>query len=84
MTMITMSMLSINFGFFIDPISRELGIEQGYFGWAQSSRLIGTAISGFIIGYLLDRYGARRPLMVAGFLIAGAMVAMANITEGWQ
>ena len=47
----------VNFGFFVSPMTEELGIRQAFFGWAQTARLVGFAISGVIIGRLLDRYG---------------------------
>ncbi len=82
--MVSVGMLGVNFGLFIDPISRELGVGQAFFGWAQSGRLLGTAASGFFIGYILDRYGARWLLLIAGLLVGGAMLAMSSISEGWQ
>lgn len=83
-TMVSMGMLGINFGLFIDPMSRELGVGQAFFGWAQSGRLLGSAASGFILGHILDRYGARWPMAVAGLMVCGAMVVLARVTEGWQ
>ena len=83
-TMVSMGMLGINFGLFIEPISRELKIGQSFFGWAQSARLLGSATSGFVLGRILDRYGARWPMAIAGILVCGAMLMMSNIHEGWQ
>ena len=83
-TMISMGMLGINFGLFIDPISSEMNIGQAYFGWAQSARLLGSAASGFVLGRILDRYGARWPLAVAGILVGTVLLLMSNITAGWQ
>ncbi len=82
--MVSVGMLGVNFGLFIEPISRELGVGQAFFGWAQSGRLLGGAVSGFFIGYILDRYGARWLLMLAGLLVGGAMLAISSISEGWQ
>ena len=83
-TMVSMGMLGINFGLFIEPISRELNIGQAFFGWAQSARLLGSAASGFVLGRILDRYGARWSMAVAGILICGAMLMMSSIHEGWH
>ncbi|MEE8419563.1 MAG: MFS transporter, partial [Dehalococcoidales bacterium] len=82
--MVSMGLLGINFGLFIEPMSRELGVGQAFFGWAQSGRLIGSAASGFILGHILDRYGARVPMAIAGLLVCGLMLMMGNITDGWQ
>jgi MFS family permease len=83
-TMVSMGMLGINFGLFIEPISRELNIGQSFFGWAQSARLLGSAASGLILGRILDRYGARWSMAIAGVLVCGVMLLMSNIHEGWQ
>jgi len=83
-TMVSMGMLGINFGLFIEPMSRDLGVGQAFFGWAQSGRLLGSASSGFVLGHILDRYGSRVPLAIAGLLVLGAMLLIARVTEGWQ
>jgi MFS family permease len=83
-TMVSMGMLGINFGLFIEPISRELKIGQTFFGWAQSARLLGSAASGLVLGRILDRYGARWPMAIAGILICGVILMMSIIQEGWQ
>jgi len=81
---VTVGMVTINMGFFIDPVSDELPIKQSFFGWAQTARFIGAALSGLVIGRIVDRYGARVPLALAGVLMAGAMVALARIGNGWH
>jgi MFS family permease len=83
-TMVSIGMLGINFGLFVEPISRQLNIGQAFFGWAQSAKLLGSAASGFVLGRILDRYGARWPMAIAGILICGAMLMMSIINEGWQ
>lgn len=82
--MVSTALLGINFGLFINPISKELGIKQSFFGWAQTARLAGTAASSFPIGRLLDRHGARWPMMVAGILVGAAVMTMSRISVGWQ
>lgn len=82
--MVSTALLGINFGLFINPISKELGVKQAFFGWAQTARLAGTAASSYPIGRLLDRYGARWPMMAAGILVGIAVLAMSGITAGWH
>ncbi len=77
-------MLGVNYGLFIESIGQEMGIGSTFFGFAQTGRLIGVAASSALVGYLLDRYGAGRPLLVAGILFGSATVAVSFITEGWQ
>ncbi len=73
-----------NFGLFVAPMAEELGIGNGYFGWALSARLLGFAASGPIIGRLIDRHGSRVPLAVAGLLFGGSAAALGLIETGWQ
>jgi sugar phosphate permease len=81
---ISVSMGGINFGLFLPEMSAELGIGQAYFGWAQTTRLLGFAASGFLIGRVLDRFGARIPLMIAGLLMGVVVVSLSFVTSGWQ
>jgi MFS family permease len=69
---------------FIKPMGEELGIGQSCFGFAQTARLIGFAATSWFIGRHLDRHGARLPLVVAGLVMGGSVMAMAAVTDGWQ
>ena len=77
-------MSGVNFGLFIKPMGDELGIRQSFFGWAQTARLIGFAGSGFVIGRLLDRYGARVPFAIASVLLGVIVFALSFVGGGWQ
>lgn len=74
----------INAGLFIKPMSEDLGLSQATFGWAQSARMLGFGISGWLTGRLLDRHGARIPLALAGLLIGLTLVGLAYMQEGWH
>ena len=54
---VSVNMAGISFGFFIRPIQADLDINEAYFGWALSLRLIGFGVTSLIIGRLLDRHG---------------------------
>lgn len=73
-----------NFGFFISPMSEELGIGLTPFGLAQTARLIGFAVSAPLIGRVLDRRGTRGPLVIAVALLGGSVASMALVDAGWQ
>ncbi len=73
-----------NFGLFVAPMSAELGIGNSYFGWALSARLLGFAVSGPILGRLIDRYGSRAPLAAGGLLFGASAVALGLVESGWQ
>jgi MFS family permease len=74
----------LNFGFFILPMSEELGISQAFIGWAFTARMVAFAASGFVIGKVLDRHGPRMPLMVAGAVAGLAIVGFSQIHNGWH
>ena len=69
----------VNLGLFIKPMPRS-----SVFGLAQTARLIGFAGSGWIIGRVIDRRGARLPLAIAAVMAGGAMVALSQVVAGWQ
>ena len=73
-----------NFGIFVAPMSEELGVGNSAFGWALSARLLGFAVSGPLIGRLIDRKGARVPLAAAALLFGGSAMAMSLVDAGWQ
>ena len=83
-TAVSLALGGVNFGFFIKPMSDDLGISQAFFGWAQTARLVGFALTSFLVGKALDRFGARLPLAIAAALMGGAVFALALITEGWH
>ena len=83
-TAVSLALGGVNFGFFIKPMSDDLGISQAFFGWAQTARLVGFALTSFLVGKVLDRFGARIPLAIAAALMGGAVFALALVTEGWQ
>jgi len=84
LNMISVNLLTVNFGLFIRPIGDELGISHSLFGWSQTARLIGVALSGLIVGRILDKYGTRRPLIVVSLIVLTSMTALARISNGWQ
>ena len=81
---VSTGMGGVNLGLFIKPMRDDLGIGTSVFGLAQTARLFGFALSGWIIGRIIDRRGARIPLAIAGLMAGGAMIALSQVTAGWQ
>jgi MFS family permease len=81
---VSTGMGGVNLGLFIKPMRDELGVGTSVFGIAQTARLAGFALSGWIIGRVIDRRGARLPLAIAGLLAGGAMFGLSQVTAGWQ
>ena len=61
------------------------------FGWTRATVTSGNAFAkilvglfGFIVGYLIDRFGPRK-MMLAGILMAGgAVIGLGLMTSLWQ
>lgn len=82
--MVSTGVGGINFGLFVPVMSKELGISQVYFGWAYSARLIGFSATGWYIGVLIDRHGARIPMAIAGVFLSCIMFGLSYLQEGWH
>lgn len=82
--MVSVGLGGLNFGLFLRPMNEELGISHVYFGMAQTARLLGFGMSSWLIGRILDTYGARIPMVVAGSLMAIIMICLSYVQTGWQ
>lgn len=78
------SIPSMAFGLLVKPMSEDLG-------WSRSSIIAGNtvgtitaALSAPLIGYLLDRWGARAVMVVSAILGGLGLIATAGISAPWQ
>src|SRR3990172_9019818 len=78
------AMGNLTVALFIQPMTDDLGISKLEFGLAQSARLLGFGASGWFLGRILDRHGARIPLAIAGALGGLVAVGLASLSSGWQ
>jgi MFS family permease len=72
-----------NIAIFIAPMTDELGWSPAAFGWAQFGRLEAVIVAGPVIGRVLDRYGPRYPVAIAGVAASGLVVSLAYVHEEW-
>ena len=71
-------------GVFLVPMTEELGWTRSEFVLAASIGFGIGGISGFFIGPLIDRYGAR-PIMLVGGTVGGlSLIAVSQIESLWQ
>ena len=71
-------------GVFLKPMTEELGWTRSEFVLAASLGFGVGGISGFFIGPLIDRYGAR-PIMLVGATLGGlSLIAVSQIEALWQ
>ncbi len=71
-------------GVFILPIQEELGWSRATISLAFTIGSISGSVTTFIIGSLLDRYGARIIMVSTGIVITGAMLGLAVMDQPWQ
>jgi MFS family permease len=83
-TAMVVGLAGANIAIFIEPMTRELGWSPAAFGWAQMARLETVIIAGPVLGRVIDRYGPRVLVAVAGVLTSGLVVSLAYVTEEWQ
>ena len=70
---------TLTFGLFVIPIGEELGLSRQTIGWAQTGRLWAGGLSGVAIGWWLDRYGPRVPVLVAIVVATVGLLVLARV-----
>ena len=79
----TMAVAGPTFGFFIEPMQKELGFDKSLFGWANTGRMLASALGGLFIGKMVDRYGPRILLAVAGGVSTLAIMSLGFFHPSW-
>ena len=79
----TMAVAGPTFGFFIEPMQRELGFDKSLFGWANTGRMLASALGGLFIGKMVDSYGPRILLAVAGGVSSLAIMSLGFFHPSW-
>jgi MFS family permease len=69
----TGSILTFSFGVFLKPVTEDLGISRGELSTAFAIGVMLTALASPVVGWLVDRWGARRILVPGIFLFALAV-----------
>lgn len=66
-------------GVFLKPVGDELGFGRGAISTAIALTNVMIAVGAPVFGWLLDRFGVRRPLLASIALFAAATAAMAGL-----
>jgi MFS family permease len=77
-------MLGANTALFIRPAGEGAGWSAGLFGWAQFARLGAMLAGGPLIGWAIDRRGARLPVLAALGVAAAALLALSRADASWM
>lgn len=78
-----MALAGPTYGLFIEPMRESLGWGRALFGWTQTGHLLAAAVGGLVIGRLIDRYGARVLLAVAGGIAALLLGSLSLFHPPW-
>ena len=79
-----LAMGTLNFGLFIVPMGKELGIGRSVFGLASSARTVTSAVTSPLLGHLIDRFGSRVLLAVGAAVVGAALIGLGRISHPWQ
>lgn len=75
---------SASFGVFIDPLVTQFGWTRGDISFAYSLAFLAGLPAVVIMGWLGDRYGARKLMIGASMLIGTGTVLLGTIKELWH
>ena len=76
--------LSSTLSVFMKPLTSEFGISRGVFSFIRSGEVMFSSVIAFLVGPLIDRYGARW-LIVAGAVVAGAgYILLSQVQFFWH
>jgi len=75
---------SASFGVFIDPLVAQFGWKRGDISFAYSLAFLAGLPAMVIMGWLGDRYGARKLMIGASLIIATGTVLLGTIKELWH
>lgn len=71
-------------GIFFTPVSAELGVGKGQFGFYMTVQYLAMTLAMPFAGRLLAKYDARAILTSCVLLVAGSLMAMSRFTELYQ
>ncbi|MDA0797656.1 MAG: MFS transporter [Chloroflexi bacterium] len=71
-------------GVFFEPIQEELGWSRATMAFAFTLGSMTSSLATFAFGRVLDKYGARAIVVIAGVIITLAMLGISFMQEPWQ
>ena len=72
------------FGVLIPPLQNEYGWEQGDLSAAYAIASVTAAVGSPVVGWIADRYGERKTLVIGVLLFAGGMALTGGVSELWH
>lgn len=71
-------------GIFYKPVSEDLGITVGSFGWYMSLNFLFSTLTLSFAGKLMEKYSARLILSVSSAVLGLTLLAMSRFTAVWE
>ena len=71
-------------GVFLRPVTQELGWSASQYAFASSLAFGVGGLLGFVIGPLVDRYGARTLMLIGGTIYGLALFGVSRVHAPWQ
>jgi sugar phosphate permease len=71
-------------GVFFEPMQEELGWSRATLAFAFTLGSMTSSVSTFVFGRVLDRYGSRAIVVIAGIIIVLAMIGISFMQAPWQ
>lgn len=71
-------------GVFLRPVTEDLDWTTAEFTLGASAALLVAGLANFVIGPLVDRYGARPLMLVSACIYAGSFLALSRVDALWQ
>lgn len=76
--------LSSTLSVFMKPLTAEFAVSRGVFSFIRSGEVMFSSVIAFLVGPLIDRYGARW-LIVSGAVVAGTgYILLSQAHQFWQ
>ena len=73
-----------SFGVFVDPLVQLFGWKRGDISFAYSLAYLAGLPAVVVMGWLGDRYGARKLMLGASVLITAGTIMLGTVKELWQ
>jgi sugar phosphate permease len=72
------------FSTLVDPFEDEFGWSRALIGGAFSAAVVAEGLASPLVGYLADRFGASRLLVVGVLLVGGGFLVLGQIQAVWE
>ncbi|MCI0868749.1 MAG: MFS transporter [Chloroflexi bacterium] len=76
--------VSSGFSIFFQSIRQDLGVSYTAMSLVFSMSRAEGGLGGPLVGWIVDRYGARRMILVGGIVAGAGLILVSRATEYWQ